>query len=145
MKVLLQGKFEETYLDVRMQHGEIAADVWQEVRRDVRQHANAHAALTLYFAAVLEDALGGEDDAPGSGQKALARRRQGDALGVALEQPDAEVLLQQVDLLVQRRARDEQLLGCRRDAARLRDFDEGIQMLVVHGEKRTRRPLQVWT
>ena len=64
------------------------------------------------------------EDALAIGLEQLAGRRELDFPGAALEQHGADLLLQLLDLMRQRRLRDVKLLGRAREAARLRDREK---------------------
>lgn len=60
----------------------------------------------------------------------------------AVEQPDAERILQQIDLLDHSRWGYEAFLRCLAEAASIRDLDESIQLVVVHGVRHLTRILR---
>src|SRR5262245_25354810 len=73
-----------------------------------------------------------EEGVPGVRQRDAARR--------ALEERDAELVLELADAAAERRLRDVEHLGGARDVARLRDGDEIAHLAEAHAASITRAP-----
>ncbi|AKJ15490.1 hypothetical protein ABB07_37150 [Streptomyces incarnatus] len=72
-------------------------------------------------------------------QQRGAGRGEGDRAAVPVEQPHTQVLLEHLDLLGQRGARDEQTLGGPPEVQLLGDGDELPQLTQLHTRHATRR------
>ncbi|GAA3111088.1 hypothetical protein GCM10020001_032040 [Nonomuraea salmonea] len=81
---------------------------------------------------LLPGGVGVGEDAAGQRQQRLASGGQRDVAARPREQPGAEILLQRLDLLAQRRLRDPHALGRLREVTGLRDRHEVRELLKLH-------------
>ena len=121
--------------DLRMPLGQLHQHVAQPQRHRIDHRAEAHQPLRR-----AADLLGGRADAGGGVQRALGLVEQAPAgLGQlhaarrALEQLDAELVLQRLQLCADGRGAGEYALGRLGQVAFLRDGGEGLQLIELHG------------
>ena len=132
---------DEQQLEVREAAVQLRHDVGQQVRARASGRARARTlpdSGSWAWRAMLADVLGLAEDDPGPLDHPLARVGEHDLARVALDELDAELALELLDLGRQRRLADEAGLGGPAEVAVLGDGDEVPEIAQVHGVEAAR-------